>query len=539
MNIRKMMTMGISFCMALSLAACGSSQGNAADLEPVRDTEKGVTAFVGTSIFEESLDPIKGGMSHGYPFINNALLRVDPDSNYVGDLATSWTVSGDGLTYTFVLREGVTFSDGSDFTAEDVVFTYNQVKDHPAGNEHVDLSRLDFVEATDDYHVVFQLKEAYSPFFDTTACLGIVPSDGYDSETFDTMPIGTGAFKMSQYDVNQQMILVPNETCYYGVPELSQVTLTYMDSDAAFAAAKSGQLDVVMVGTSYTGEQIPGMTLIPFETMDVRNISLAVTEPHTVINADGEEIQAGSPVMSDPAVRKALNIGIHRQTIIDNALNGIGRPAVQFTSNLQWASEETFEDGRVEEAKQLLEQAGWVDEDGDGIREKDGIRCAYDVYAGGGDMDRYQLAAALSQEAKPLGIEINAKNATWDDILKLEYSSGVVWGWGQYSPTVLQSLFEEDMFMAGAFDNVVSYSNPEVEQWIEKALAANNQEDAIAAWKQVQNIANAEDPYLYLVNIEHCYFVKDDLDLSLETQIPHPHGHGSPVICNMNDWKFK
>ena len=149
------------------------------------------------------------------------------------------------------------------------------------------------------------------------------------------------------------------------------------------------------------------------------------------------------------------------------------------------------------------------------------------------------LAAALSEEARTLGIEINAKNASWDDILKLQYSSGVVWGWGQYSPTVLQSLFEEDMFMAGAFDNVVAYSSPQVETLIHQALAAADQDEAVAAWKQVQDAANADFPYLYLVNIEHCYFVNDDLDLSLETQIPHPHGHGSPVICNMNDWNFK
>ena len=162
MNYSKLISAALAGCLALSLAACGNTENKTeAPAEKndavVSEAKKGVTAFVGTNIFEESLDPIKGGMSHGYPFINNALLRVGPDSHYVGDLATSWTVSGDALTYTFMLREDVTFSDGSPFTAEDVIFTYNQVMENPAINEYVDLSRLESVEATDDYQVVFHL----------------------------------------------------------------------------------------------------------------------------------------------------------------------------------------------------------------------------------------------------------------------------------------------------------------------------------------------------------------------------------------------
>ena len=546
---KKILPILLAGALVLGLAGCGSKTAPAETEKPaetaaVQTTEQtsarnDVTAYVGTGIFDSSLDPVKGGMSHGFPFINNALLRVTPESKYVGDLATDWNVSEDGLTYTFTLREGVTFSDGSPFTAEDVVFTYEQVKSNPANNENVDLSRLDTVTAQGDYQVVFQLKEAYSPFFDTTAQLGIVPSDSYDSTLFDTMPIGTGAWKVSQYDLNQQIILEGNESCYYGKPNLDRVTLVYMDPDAAFAAAKSGQLDVVMVGTSYTGEEIPGMTLIPFETMDVRNISLAVQPEHTVTTPDGRELLVGSKVMSDPAVRKALSIGIHRQTIIDNALGGIGKPASHFTDNLIWASTQDIPDSKPEEAIAILEEAGWVDTDGDGIREKDGVRCSYDIYAGGGDMDRYQLAAALAEDARPLGIELNAKNASWDEILNLEYSSGVVWGWGQYSPTVLQSLYDSSMFMAGAFDNVVAYDRPEVDAVIDQALAANSPEEAVEYWKQVQTLADQDYAYLFLVNIQHCYFVNDDLDLSLDTQIPHPHGHGSPVICNMNDWKWK
>ena len=122
------------------------------------------------------MDPVKGAMPDGYSFTNNALITVDPDSRYTGDLATDWTVSEDALTYTFRLREGVTFHDGSEFTAEDVVFTYNTVKENQGVNENVDLTRMKSVEADGDYSVVFTLDEPYSSFLDQTASLGIVPA---------------------------------------------------------------------------------------------------------------------------------------------------------------------------------------------------------------------------------------------------------------------------------------------------------------------------------------------------------------------------
>ena len=136
-------------------------------------------------------------------------------------------------------------------------------------------------------------------------------------------------------------------------------------------------------------------------------------------------------------------------------------------------------------------------------------------------------------------MELIDRTGTWDEILTLQNTAGVVWGWGQYSPTVLYSLFESELFLTGGYDNVVGYNNPQVDELIHQALSANNQEDAISYWKEVQSTANQDEPYLYLVNIQHCYFVNDNLDISAETQIPHPHGHGSPIICNMQDWTWK
>ena len=74
---------------------------------------------------------------------------------------------------------------------------------------------------------------------------------------------------------------------------------------------------------------------------------------------------------------------------------------------------------------------------------------------------------------------------------------------------------------------------------VEEDLNSNNREDAVKAWKELQTATADDYAYLYIVNIEHSYFVKDDLDISVDTQIPHPHGHGAPVINNMNEWTLK
>lgn len=538
----------LAIAMLLGAVGCSKNAGNEMQREEGEsvsaekespNTKKSVTAYVGTSIFESSLDPVKGSMSYGYPFICEALLKVNPDSEYTGDLATDWKMSEDARTYTFTLREGVKFSDGSDFTAEDVVFTYETVMKNQGGNENVDLSRLESVRAMDDKTVEFHLKEPYSPFLDTAAMLQIVPSDGYDQETFDQYPIGTGAYKMVQYDTNQQMILEANENYSGKKPDIEKITLVYMDSDAAFAAAQSGQLDIVMVSTSYAGEKLDGMTLQRFETMDVRNISLPVNKEQTMTSQAGEEVVAGNNVTCDKAVREALSIGIDRQAIIDKAFNGIGKPAVSFTDNLLWANTEECKDGRVEEAIRILENAGWKDSNGDGVREKGDLECSFDVYALGGDQDRFQLGSALAEDAAKLGIQINMKTSTWDEAAKLQNSNGIVWGWGQYSPTVLDSMYNSARFLGGGYDDPAGLQSDAVDTKIAEAIGARTQEEAIAAWKEVQKLADAEYTNLFLVNIEHAYFIKDTLDISMDTQIPHPHGHGSPIVCNMADWTWK
>ena len=265
---RKLLSLCLILIIAFTVIGCNQNKSNA--------DGSSISMYVGTGVFDSSLDPIKGAMSYGYSFTNCALIRVGAYSEYEGDLATSWEVSDDSLVYTFKLREGIKFHDGSDFTADDVVFTFETVKNNQGLNENVDLSRLKSVEAIDEYTVRFTLTEPESIFINYIAGLGIVPSDNYDSEKFDKYPIGTGAWKVAQYDTNQQIIVTAYEDYYEGAPEIKKVTFIKMDNEAAFSNAKSGQLDVVMVAPNYAKEDISGMTIKSLETMDIRNVSYHV-----------------------------------------------------------------------------------------------------------------------------------------------------------------------------------------------------------------------------------------------------------------------
>lgn len=532
--MKKSLVVFIVLMLSMSvLVGCGDSGKEASE-----GNSNAISVYIGGTIFDGSLDPVKGAMSYGYAFTNNALTAVTPESKYTGDLATDWKISDDALTYTFDLREGVKFHDGSDLTAKDVVFTYNTVKKNQGDNTAVDLSRLKSVKADGDYRVVFTLSEPYSSFLDQTACLGIVPGDSYDSDAFDTKPIGTGPWKIVQYDMEQKIIVEANREYYKGAPELSQVTILNMEADTAIANAKSGALDVVMVDPNYVEENVEGMHIENLETMDVRQISLPVTRETSYTTEDGQKIKVGNNVTADASVREALDIGVDRRKIIDDALNGVGKPAGGFTGNLEWGNASAFKDNQKDRAQGLLKKAGWKKGD-DGILEKEGQKCQFTICSPTGDEARYQLAVAFAQEAGKLGIQVDVEQRTWDELYTTAASVGIVWGWGQYDPVVLKNLFYSKAFSGSGTDNTVHYSDKKVDELIETALDANNHADAIAAWKKVQEETAGDHAYLYLVNIEHSYFVSDDLDISADTQIPHPHGHGAPILNNMNEWTIK
>lgn len=521
------------FSILLSFTACGTIKDDT-EKNTQEKTSDALIIAVG-DMTEGDYDACKGYTMYGTNIFYSSLLKINKDIQVEPDLAKEYSVSEDGLIYTFQLREDIKFSDGKTVTAEDVVFTFETAKKTGAS---VDLTMLEKVEAIGEYTVQFTLNKPYSPFTRTVALQGIVAKYAYGEE-YAANPIASGPFKVKQLDVGQQLIVEANEYYYGEKTPFSQITFLNIEEETALSYAQSGILDVVKINPEYAYEQVEGMHLEEYETSDNRGFSLPCI-PETK-NAKGKIV--GSNVTSDLAVRRALNIGVSRQEIINHALNGIGTPSYGRFDNLPWANKEPeFMDGQVKEACRILEEAGWVDSDGDGIREKDGVKCEFTVTARTDDLQRYNLAVALAENAKELGIQINTEAKDWTTCKEEARRNPTCIGTGDYNFIDVYNAFHSQFASADlvSLSNPGMYSNEKVDSYLQQAINALSEQEAIEFFKMAQydgeQGANVEFPYIWLVNMEHTYFVRDGLDLG--QQMIHPHGHGLPIIQNMNEWKF-
>jgi peptide/nickel transport system substrate-binding protein len=479
---------------------------------------------------EFGFDPMHGWGYHDSgtdPLIQSTILKRDKDNNFVNDLATDYKISDDLKKYTVTIRDDVNFTDGSKLTAGDVAFSYNKAKELGEG---ADLSNMKEAKA-DGNKVVFTLEKPDSTFINKLTDVGIVPEASYDEDSYGQNPIGSGPYKLAQWDKGQQFILEKNPDYYGKEPYFDKITNLFLDSDAAFAAVKSGEVDIAEVPVAYANETVDGYHMEYFDSIDVRGITLPTQMDEGKVADDNYTI--GNNVTGDPAIREALNIGINRQEIVDGALNGFGNVSYNGVANqLPWATEPAFKDGQVDEAKDILEKAGWNDTDGDGIVEKDGTKASFTVYYKATATERQAIAVALAEQAKEIGIEIVPQGGSWDDIDPNIHSQGVVWGWGSADPYSLEHQYDSRVAGVG-YDNAEMLNNSEVDSLIDDAMG-QELDESYDTWSEVAEKANADYPYLWIGTMDYTYFVSDDLDISNGTHLIYP--HGGDIWGNIYDW---
>lgn len=532
-NYRPVLQVMAALLLLSLLAACASPSSKGTTAAEKEHSDKLVVAIGAEP--EDGFDPTLGWGRYGSPLFQSTLLKRDDQLRITNDLAESYEISPDGLTWTVKIRTDVKFTDGEPLTSEDVKYTFEKAGSSGAA---IDLTNLKSIEISGST-IVFKLGKPQSTFLNELATLGIVPrhahGDGYASK-----PIGSGPFKLVQWDRGQQLIVESNPDYYGDQSAFHQITFLFLNEDAALAAAKAGTVDMASIPSEFSGQKVSGMRLESLQTVDNRGIAFPYAQP---VSKTVNGYPIGNQVTADPAVRKAINKAIDRKKLVESLLHGYGTPAYTAVDGLPWWNEETvIEDGDIEGAKSLLAEAGWSDGDGDGIVEKNGVKAEFPLLYPSGDTTRQSLALAASEMAKSIGIQMTAQGKSWEEIEREMYSSAVLFGWGSHDPSELYAL-HASQYAGVDYYNTGYYSNAKVDAYMNQAMAALNEEQAIAAWKKSQwdgetgSSALGDAPWAWLVNINHLYLVDEALDIG--TPRIQPHGHGWPVTDNIASWKWK
>ena len=523
-----------------ALAGCAGRQGAGGSSDSVV-TSKGSTQVViamnPTSEPAAGFDPLVawGCGEHVHePLIQSTLITTDEDLNFVNDLATDYLCSSDGLVWTFTIRDDVVFSDGEPLSARDVAFTVNGVID--SAMSEADLSMVDRAVAVSDTVVELHLNKPHNALLYTLAVLGIVPEHAYGPE-YGRNPIGSGRYVLERWDKGQQVIFTANPTYYGRKPSMERVVVVFMDEDAALAAVQKGEVDIAYTYATHARQAFEGYELAAYKTVDSRGVSLpSVPAGGTKLVEGDMAFNTGNDVTADVAVRRAINCGLDRDAVIEHVLDGYGKVAYSVGDGMPWSSPDMKVELDREKAARLLDEAGWKRGE-DGVRSRDGVRAAFDIWYSSDDSVRQALANEFANQMAELGLEVTPRGGSWDEIYLHQFSQPVLWGWGSNSPVEVYEL----NYSTG-WGNYSCYESEITDAYLDEALAQTDVEASYEYWRKamwdgVEGVApQGAATWAWIANVDHLYFKREGLDVA--HQKPHPHGHGWSLVNNVDAWSW-
>ncbi|MEU4766502.1 ABC transporter substrate-binding protein [Actinosynnema sp. NPDC023794] len=519
----------IGVVVAVALApACTSPDGDVAG-------DAGRSIVIGAGGEPENLNPVLGYAPDGASKVFDGLVSRDERLRLVPALARELpTASADGLTWTATLREGVKFTDGTPLSAQDVVFTYKAVLD--AKTDSTIASRFDAVAdvtAPDERTVVFRLTHPYAPFAEQLT-LGIVPRkalDGVDvnSAPFNTAPVGTGPYAVAEWRKGDRLVLKANEDYWGGAPAIKSVTVVFVPDDNARATRMAaGEFDGTVLPPKLAKSHADrsGYRVVRNPSADYRGLGLPSELPFT----------------SDARVRRAINLGLDRQAMIDTVLAGAGTPAATpISPHLRdWHDPGATFAHDTAEAERLLDEAGWR-RGADGARFRDGQPARLPILYPAADVLRKELALAAASDIAKLGIDAPVESTTFELMLQRQEEAASVWGGGDpYDPdTAAFTLLHSRYAGRPGYLNMTHYRNPAVDAALDTGRRSLDPATRKQAYTDFQRAYTADPGWAFLVFLDHTYVLRDKWDGQVQQVEPHDHGLVHAVWWNLERWTPK
>ena len=416
-------------------------------------------------------------------------------------LATEASASSDARNWTVTLRDGVTWQDGEEFTAEDVAFTYDYYKEGPSNRYSHHASEVPVVEsaeALDPSTVEFTCADP-CPTLDliTLADLPILPEHIWenvdDPQTYTELPVGTGPYRLTEYVEDQSYRFEANEDYFLGPPAVQEIDMPIVpDPSSMFLALESGQVDTVTRNVPPELEERLG---------EAENVELVEGDRFSslfyIFNAE-------RPPLDQQEFRRALDLAIDRQALVDTVLLGSGRvgsPSFMHPDSVWYEPQEASFD--PEQARTLLDGAGISDSDGDGIRESDGEPVSLSVIVSANDPQQLRTAELITQQLGEIGVELEAESLDPGTLSQRQNARDFELSSFQGVP----HLIGDPTQMIESLNSLLNYSNPEYErlesEWFE-ATTVEQQSEVLA---EIQALF-AEDPpafTLYYPDTRYAY----------------------------------
>jgi peptide/nickel transport system substrate-binding protein len=461
-----------------------------------------LTPFTGTDLYSYWVDAR----------VFETLAMRDPVSlEWKPLLAESWTISEDGLTITFRLRRGVSFADGSPFTADDVLFTYNWIMNPQVAAPRFRsyYERVGSVTKTGDYEVVFEYKEPYFESFLLAVDLPIIAEEFYGKmkpEDFNEHPgllMGTGPYMAQDpkgWRPGQPIVLVRNER-YWGEPgPFDRLVWTEIEQDSAeITTFKNGQIDY-FEPTPEQFRQVKGDAEV-MKTSQALEYA-AVDNGYSYIGWN--QRKEGKPTLfADKRVRRALTMLIDRQRMIDTIMYGSGMMTSGpfYPTNAQYDPSVQPWPYDPEGAKALLREAGFQDRNGDGVLESaagEPFRFKF-TYLGAQQLHT-QIVLFVKDSFARAGIVVEPNPTDWSILLdsmdKRTYDA-VTLAWTTSVESDLYQIMHSSQIKDNG-DNNTSYSSPELDKVLEEARRTVDEKKRMPLWRRAHAIVHEDEPYTFL-----------------------------------------
>ncbi len=465
----------VGFVLA-SAIACGSALAGEGVLKIGRDQD---------SVF---MDPIMVSQNADVWVLNNInaqLVRNTREATGIEpDLAESWTISADGTTYTFTLRDGLKFSDGSALKASDVKFSIERLRDGEGSVFGSMFTVISDIAVPDDRTVTFTLKEPTTPFLSILALFAaaILPESAVtgDYEGFSEKPIGAGAFRVAEWRRGDRIVLEANENYWEtGLPKLAGVEWIYLPNDNTRIL-------------QFQAAEIDAMIFVPFN-----RIAELDADPNINVNLDPSSrmdhilINHSHKPLDDARVRQALAKGIDVGSIIKAVTFGYGTPANSYipAGGMYYNPETPLYSKNLEEAAALLKDAGVED-------------LSLDFVVQAGDANYEQIAVLVQDQLGKLGVNVNIVKQevgqTWDTIVEGTYDLST----NYWTNDVIDPDQKTGFVLNGSDADVLSYytryNNPKVNDLVAAARIETDENVRKGMYHDLQRMAQEDVNWLGL-----------------------------------------